>query len=266
MPIDFCPIASGSSGNSVYVSVGQTRVLIDAGISGIRIEKSLNALNVECSSIDAIFITHEHTDHTQGACILSRRFNIPVYATPKTWESMEKSRNNGAVSKQNKQYVYAEENLILGDAMIRPFAISHDAAEPVGYNIFAEDKKITVTTDVGCITDELKENIAGSDVILIESNHDVDMVMNGPYPYQLKRRILGDHGHLSNVNCGKLLAEIMCDRLKHMYLGHLSQDNNRPALAYETVYNILEAKGIAIGGEKSLYLAERNSLSRMVSV
>jgi len=266
MPIDFCPIASGSSGNSVYVSVGETRMLIDAGLSGIRIEKSLRALDVDCSAIDAIFITHEHSDHTQGACILSRRFDIPVYATPKTWEAMEKSRNNNAIARHNKQFVYSDENLILGDAMIRPFAISHDAAEPVGYNIFAEDKKITVTTDIGCVTDELRDKIANSDVLLIESNHDVDMVMNGPYPYQLKKRILGDHGHLSNVNCGKLLAEIMCARLQHIYLGHLSQDNNRPALAYETVFNILEAKGIKVGGEKSLYLAERNSVSRKVVV
>jgi len=266
MPIEFCPIASGSSGNSTYISVGETHMLIDAGLSGIRIEKSLRALNVDCSAIDAIFITHEHSDHTQGACILSRRFNIPIYATPKTWECMEKNRNNGAIAKQNKQFVYAEENLILGDAVVRPFVISHDAAEPVGYNIFADDKKITVTTDIGCVTDELKARIAESDVLLIESNHDVDMVMNGSYPYQLKKRILGDHGHLSNVNCGKLLAEIMCGRLKHIYLGHLSEDNNRPALAYETVFNILEARGVKIGGEKSLYLAERSGVSRKVLV
>lgn len=266
MPIDFCPIASGSSGNSTYIRVGETRVLIDAGISGIRVENGLRALNVEASAVDAIFITHEHTDHTQGACILSRRFNIPIYATPKTWEAMERSRNNGAIAKQNKQFVYAEENLILGDVMVRPFAISHDAAEPVGYNIFAEGRKITVTTDIGCVTDELKQRIADSDVLLVESNHDVDMVNNGPYPFQLKKRILGNHGHLSNVNCGKLIAEIMCAKLKHIYLGHLSQDNNRPALAYETVFNILEARGIKIGGEKSLHLAERSGVSRKVSV
>jgi len=265
MPIEFCPIASGSSGNSVYVSVGETRMLIDAGLSGIKIEKSLQALDVEASAIDAIFITHEHTDHTQGACILSRRFDIPIYATPKTWEAMAKSRNNNAIARHNKQFVYADENLILGDAMVRPFAICHDAAEPVGYNIFAEDKKITVTTDIGCVTDELKNKIANSDVLLIESNHDVDMVMNGRYPYLLKKRILGDQGHLSNVNCGKLLAEIMCGRLQHIFLGHLSEDNNRPALAYETVFNILEAKGIKVGGEKRLYLAERSGLSRKVS-
>ena len=266
MPINFCPIASGSSGNSVYISVDETKMLIDAGLSGIRIQKSLQALNIEANTLDAIFITHEHSDHTQGACILSRRFNIPIYATPKTWEAMSKNRNFSSIAKHNQQYVYAGENLVLGNALIRPFTISHDAAEPVGYNIFSEDKKITVTTDIGCVTDNLKTCISGSDVLLIESNHDVDMVMNGSYPYLLKKRILGDHGHLSNVNCGKLLAEIMCGKLKHIYLGHLSQDNNRPALAYETVLNILEANNITIGSEKSLYLAERSGISRMVSV
>jgi len=266
MPIDFCPIASGSSGNSVYISVGETRMLVDAGLSGVRIEKGLKAIDVDASTIDAIFITHEHGDHIQGACILSRRFDIPVYATPKTWGVMEKNRNIGSIAKHNKQFVYAGENLILGDAHIRPFAIEHDAAEPVGYNIFAENTKITVTTDIGCVTDELKENVADSDVLLIESNHDVDMLMNGSYQYHLKQRILSDKGHLSNVNCGKLLAEIMTAKLKHIYLGHLSQDNNRPALAFETVANILQANGITLGGEKNLYLAERSGVSRKLTL
>jgi len=248
------------------VRVGDTRVLIDAGISGIRAEKSLQAINVDISILDAIFITHEHGDHIQGACILSRRFDIPVYATPKTWEAMSKNRNLGSLAKHNKQYIYAGENLIFGEAVMRPFAIEHDAAEPVGYNIFAENTKITVTTDIGCITDGLKESVTDSDILLIECNHDLDMLMNGRYTYHLKQRVAGDKGHLSNVNCGKLLAEIMTSRMKHIYLGHLSEDNNRPALAFETVSNILEANNIKLSGDRNLYIAERSTISRMVSV
>jgi phosphoribosyl 1,2-cyclic phosphodiesterase len=266
MPIDFCPIASGSSGNSVFISVGGTKILIDAGLSGVRIEKGLRALGVDCGAVDAVFITHEHSDHTMGAYILSRRFDIPIYATPGTWQALERNRNMGTIAKQNKRFVYADEDMIFGDAVIRPFPISHDANEPVGYSVYAGGKKVTVTTDIGCVTDGLKENIMNSDVLLIESNHDVDMLMNGSYAYPLKKRVMSDTGHLSNVNCGKLLAEIMCGRLKHIYLGHLSLENNRPSLAYETVHAILEANGIEVGGEKGLYLAERNGLSRMVSV
>lgn len=259
-------MASGSSGNSIFMSTGATKILIDAGLSGKRLESGLSSIGVDCKSLDAILITHEHSDHIQGAGILSRRFDVPVYATSGTWDAMERLNTLGKIAPKNKNYVYADENLVLNDMLIRPFEIPHDAAQPVGYSVFAEGRKMTVATDIGYITPTVKENIYGSDILLLESNHDIDLLMNGRYPVQLKRRILSNYGHLSNVSAGQLLAEIMCDKLKHIFLGHLSEENNRPVLAYETVQNILVANKINVGTAVNLYLADRHKASRLVTI
>lgn len=266
MAVSFCPVASGSSGNSIFLSTGATKILIDAGLSGKRLESGLNSIGVDCNDIDAILITHEHSDHTQGAGILSRRFDIPIYATPGTWNAMNRLSMIGKIAPKNKMYIYEDESLILNDMRIHPFEIPHDAEQPVGYCVFAEDKKMTVATDIGYITDALKENISGSDILLLESNHDIDLLMNGRYPVQLKRRILSNYGHLSNVSAGRFLAEIMSGNLKHVFLGHLSEENNRPVLAYETVQNILTANKISVGTSVNLYLADRHKASRLVTI
>lgn len=261
MPVKFCSIASGSNGNSIYIGTESTNILIDAGMSGIKIEKGLKEINVDPSNIDAIFITHEHSDHILSAGILSRRHNIPIFASSKTWDVMEKFNKLGKIKDCNKRYVYKEEKCILNDICIRPFEIPHDAVEPMGYSIFAENYKISIATDIGHVTDIIKEHIYDSDVLLIESNHDIEMLQNGSYPYKLKQRVLSDFGHLSNNTTGNLLTEIMSSRLKHIYLGHLSGENNKPKLALDTVTNILEENNISIHKMFKLSIACRGAVS-----
>ncbi len=266
MSVKFCPIASGSSGNSIYIGSDHTHILIDAGLSGKRIEKGLHELQIEGNKLDAIFITHEHSDHIKGAGILSRRFNIPIYATYGTWNVMKEQNMLGTVASENIRYVYSEENCYINDMCIRPYAIPHDASEPVGYNVFSGNCKITVATDIGHVTDTLKENIMDSDILLLESNHDVEMLKNGSYPYVLKKRIMGNYGHLSNETAGALLVEVLSKKLKHVFLGHLSQENNNPEIAYETVYNIINRSVLSGKSHLKLYLANRESNSRTVEI
>lgn len=263
--VSFCPVASGSNGNCIYVSSGNTRILIDAGLSGVKIEARLNGIGATCIDIDAIFVTHEHSDHTMGIGVLSRRFDTPIYATPGTWQALERDKYVGRISPKNKRFVYSEESLMLNDLCVKPFTIPHDAREPVGYTIHTRGRKVSVATDLGCITPDVTDNIKDSDILLLEANHDEDMVINGRYPEILKKRILGMRGHLSNVNCGRLLAEVMCDRLRHIYLGHLSEENNIPLLAYETVKNILTVSNFKVNESFQLHLTDRSRAGELLS-
>jgi len=258
MAVHFCTIASGSSGNCAVVGSDSTRVLIDAGLSGKRIEAGLSAAGVVPQDIDAILITHEHSDHIQGAGIYSRRFDVPIYATPGTWEAMESYNSLGKVHPRNKMLVYSGERLVLNDLCIHPFAIPHDAAEPVGYSVESEGRKVAVATDIGRTTPLIERHIMDCDILLLEANHDVDLLENGPYPLPLQRRILGERGHLSNVAAGQLLRKVYSERLTHIYLGHLSEDNNRPAVAFQTVRDILNIHGIDTADTVRLRVAERH--------
>lgn len=255
MQSEFCTIASGSSGNCAYIGTAYTKLLIDAGVSGKRIEEGLAQLHLRGEDIDALFITHEHLDHIKGAGILSRRFDIPIFATAGTWAAMEGTI--GKIAPSNKRIVYADEVCAINDICVKPFAIPHDAAEPVGYNVYAGEKKITLATDMGHVTDTVRESIEGSDLLLLEANHDEDMLRRGSYPWHLKQRILGEKGHLSNSTAGRLLTEIMTGRLKYVFLGHLSEENNNPHLAYETVEEILRGKRIEVGTHLKMDMASR---------
>lgn len=255
MRLEFCTIASGSSGNCTYIGSDHTKILVDAGISGKKITEGLAELHLTGNDIDALFITHEHVDHIKGAGILSRRFDIPIFATADTWAAMEDSL--GKIAPSNKRIVYADEVCAVNDICVKPFAIPHDAAEPVGYTIFGGEKKIALATDIGHVTDTIRENIEGSDLLLLESNHDVEMVKKGSYPWHLKQRILGERGHLSNAAAGELLAEIMTGKMKYVFLGHLSDENNNPHLAYETVEEILRKNRIAVGTDLKMDMANR---------
>ncbi len=264
MSLKFCPVASGSNGNCIYLSTGATNILIDAGLSGVKIEARLNAIKTTGIDIHAIFVTHEHSDHVMGVGVLSRRFDIPVYASPGTWEGMERDKYLGRIAPKNKRYVYTEENLVLNDICVHPFSIPHDAAEPMGFTISSGKTKVSVATDIGCMTDDIRDNISDSDIILLESNHDEDMVINGSYSWPLKKRILGDRGHLSNKNCGLALTGAISERTKHVILGHLSEENNRPALAYETVKNILASNRFAVNEAFGLHLANRTAVGELI--
>lgn len=257
--VKFCPLVSGSSGNSTYIGTEHTNILVDAGESGKKIEETLASINVCCKNIDGIFITHEHIDHIKGAGIISRRFDIPIYATEETWNAMEESL--GAVARKNKKIIYSGEKLEFNDICIKPFSIPHDAADPVGFSIFAGNMKITVATDIGHASDDVKEAVSDSSILLLEANHDVEMLRHGPYPYNTKKRILSDYGHMANVNAGSLLAEIMSEKIKHIYLGHLSAENNTPSLAYKSIDNILYSHGMRAGKDFSMEVAKRSSAS-----
>ena len=260
--VEFATIASSSKGNCTFIGTENTKILIDAGVSGKKVESGLAELGLTGNDIDAIFVTHEHNDHVDGIGVLSRRFDIPVYATEGTWESMPEKV--GKIRECNKKAVYAGEYCLFNDLNLCPFTIPHDAAQPVGYRINVFDKTITVATDLGHITESIIDNTKDCDLVLIESNHNVDMVYDGSYPMSLKKRVLSDYGHLSNENCANVLKEVLSSRLKNVILGHLSNENNDPRLAFNTVGRILMNEGVTLGEDMNLYVAAPQGVKRRI--
>ncbi len=259
--IKFCSLYSGSSGNSLFIGTERTKILIDAGLSGKRILEALCSIGENPAELSAILISHEHVDHVRGAGIVSRKQNVPIYANESTWNAMENGL--GPVKLENRVAFTTGEEFEIGDICVRPFSIPHDAAEPVGYNFFVQGKRITTATDIGHMNRELLSYIEGNDLLLLESNHDIEMLKVGPYPWPLKKRILGDHGHLSNENCAKVIAYLAERGTRRFILGHLSQENNFPELAYQTTYNALCEKKIAVGSDVELEVALRDRVGQM---
>lgn len=254
--IKFCSLYSGSSGNALFIGTEKTKILIDAGLSGKRILEALRSIGENPAELSAILISHEHIDHVRGAGIVSRKQDVPIYANEATWCAMEYGL--GPVKLENRVAFRTGEEFEIGDICVRPFSIPHDAAEPVGYNFFAEGKKITTATDIGHMNKELLSHMEGNDLLLLESNHDIEMLKVGPYPWPLKKRILGDHGHLSNENCAKVIAYLAAQGTRRFVLGHLSHENNFPELAYQTTFNALCEKQIAVGSDVTLEVALRD--------
>lgn len=230
-----CSIASGSSGNCVYVGSDTTHLLVDTGISGKRTEAGLNSLGISGYDVDGILITHEHMDHISGLGVMARKYNIPIYATPGTKAAIWRAKSLGAIDGDLFQDIFPDESFVIKDMTIYPIRISHDAAEPVAYRISHEKKTAGIMTDLGVYNEYTVECLKGMDALLLEANHDVNMLQVGPYPYYLKQRILGDRGHLSNEASGRLLGRLLHDHIKGILLGHLSKENNMAELAYETV-------------------------------
>ena len=233
--MDFCSIASGSSGNCIYVGSDHTGLLVDVGISGKKITEGLKQIDRKPEELKGILITHEHSDHIKGLGVMARKYGIPVYATPGTIEAIFQCNSLGAMEHSLFHEIHADEGFTIQDLEISPFRISHDAAQPVAYRIESGEKSMAIATDMGCYNDYIVEHLKGLDGLLLESNHDVNMLQVGSYPYPLKQRILSSRGHLSNENAGRLLCEILHDNLKSIVLGHLSKENNYEALAYATV-------------------------------
>lgn len=257
--MEFCTIASGSSGNCAYAGIGGKHFLIDAGISGKRIENALFGMNVH--NIDGIFITHEHRDHIVGAGVMARRFKLNIYATPLTWRFFASHQSLGALDESQIKVIAPGKPLDIGGVTVTAFGTMHDAIQSVGYTFEHSDKKIAVATDLGCATDIVRRHMAGAQIVLLESNHDAEMLRNGPYPFRLKERVASNYGHLSNAAAGMLITEIAGDSLQHVVLAHLSEDNNIPMLAYDTVKRVLDSKNIQL---KSLQVAERNKAGAVV--
>ena len=233
--MELCSISSGSSGNCIYVGTEKSHILIDAGISGKRIEEGLNSIDRKTADIEGILVTHEHIDHIAGLGVLARRYDIPLYATAGTIEAIMEVKSLGKIDTALFCIVDPGEKFTIGDMTIEPIAISHDAADPVAYRVEQGNKAAAVMTDLGYYDERIVQKLKNLDVLLLEANHDVRMLQLGPYPYPLKQRILGNRGHLSNENCGRLLSEVLHDNFKTAVLGHLSKENNYPDLAYETV-------------------------------
>ena len=233
--MDFCTIASGSSGNCTFIGSSRTSVLVDTGLSGKKIEQGLFSIDRKSQEIDAICITHEHADHIQGLGVLARRYHIPIYATAGTIAAIRRMPQTGRIDEELFHVIREDEPFQIGEIEAVPFAISHDAAQPVGYVLQAEGKKAAVATDMGCYDEQIVSRLQGLDALVLEANHDVNMLQAGPYPYPLKMRILGERGHLSNELAGRLLGEILHDGMQKVFLGHLSKENNYAALALAAV-------------------------------
>ena len=253
----FCPLFSGSSGNALFVQYGGTRLLIDAGKPGKTVANALGVIRVDPASLDGVLITHEHSDHISGAGVLCRKYHVPVYATEDTWLAMD--GKVGEIPAGLRRTFDKRQDFYLGDFGVQPFAIPHDAADPVGYRLWGGSASISTATDLGYFSKGVKEAVSGSSLVLLESNHDPDMLLHNPhYSARLKQRILGRNGHLSNESCAQAILELAETGVHHIILGHLSGENNTPELALSMAENRVEEAGIRLGEELSIDLAWRD--------
>lgn len=262
-----CSIASGSSGNCIYVGSEDTHLLVDTGISKKRIDAGLNELEIKGEELDGILITHEHSDHIQGLGVFSRKYEIPIYATEGTIEGIKNYSSLGTMPEGLLNPIHIDESFELGDIRVDPFRISHDANEPCGYRMNCRDKAVAVATDLGIYDEYTVEKLKELDAVLLEANHDIHMLEVGPYPYVLKRRVMGEKGHLSNELSGRLLCDILHDNLKNIVLGHLSKENNYAKLAYETVkLEVTLGDNDYKGEELDISVAKRDGISAIITV
>ena len=237
-------LASGSKGNSIYVELDGVRILVDAGISAARITKGLRTRGVDPQSLNAVLVTHEHIDHVRGLKTLAKQYHLPILATRGTLAGID----GGTAFEDDMRSISGA--FTIGDVMVQPFAISHDAADPCGFRIEGSHC-CTVATDLGVVTDTVQEAMEGADVLVLEANHDADLLRRGSYPWPLKRRILSNRGHLANGEAAWALTR-MKKQPRKVFLAHLSEENNRPALACDTVTDILASRGMMLDVESCL--------------
>ena len=253
MALSFCSFSSGSSGNCYLIKSRETALLVDAGISAKRIVEGLSLAETSLDAVQGLLITHEHTDHVKSAATLIRKKpDLPVYANEKTFEAAGLAVNvRGCIFEKEKPFR-------IGDIEVKAFPVSHDAADPVGFSLYSGGKQISILTDSGYVEESLLPELAEADLLVLEANYDRDMLKMGRYPWFLKQRIDGDRGHLSNEAAGETILRLLSGKSKNqrVILAHLSRENNFPAMAYQTVKNILE--------EGSFYLGKHLNLSTVV--
>ncbi|MBQ9264619.1 MAG: MBL fold metallo-hydrolase [Clostridia bacterium] len=265
MRFTFCPLFSGSSGNALFIGAGDTRILIDAGMPGKAIERALNEIGILPETLTAIAVTHEHSDHVKGVGIMSRKYHLPVYANERTWNAM--ARNVGEIAPRNRRMFTDEEDFYIGDLALYPFSIPHDAADPVGYRVYYGGRSVATATDMGYVKKSVLKTLSGVDVLLLESNHDPDLLMQNPhYSLYLKQRILGNHGHLSNATSAEALVALYETGVRQVLLGHLSGENNTPELALSTATERLVKEGVRLNEDIGLGLAWRDRVSRKFEI
>ncbi len=261
--LNFCSLYSGSSGNSLLVSTENTNILIDAGVSSKKIETALNNLDVDPYKLNGILITHEHSDHIQGLGTFAKKFDLPVYVNQKTLDAMPKQKEK--IAEKNINIIKIEEKFEINDLKIKPFSIPHDAANPCGFCIFKDNKKMSIATDIGHMTNGILKNLEDSLFVLLESNYDPEVLMYSKYPYPLKNRIRGPIGHLSNQDAGKTISCLLHSGLKQAMLGHLSKESNFPELAYKTVVEDLISNNYD-ENSLNLYVAKRDEQSKIINI
>ena len=259
----FCTIASSSSGNCTLVSEGNTNILIDAGISARRISTSLKSLGICCADISAVFVTHEHSDHICGLKTMGKQYGIPVMAPEFVAKGI---KNTFPEIECYIQTIEVGQDLKIGDLSIHAFHTPHDTDESVGYKITNGIKNFALATDMGHVTEEVLRELIGVDAAVLEANHDVELLKKGPYPFHLKKRILSDYGHLSNRLCGLLAGRLFEHGAKNIILAHLSNENNTPELAYETVVQQMAKSGAIPGENVGLFVAPKNEHGPMIEV
>jgi phosphoribosyl 1,2-cyclic phosphodiesterase len=251
MSMHFSVLASGSTGNAIYVETENHSFLVDAGFSGKQLESLFQKVDRKIEDLSGILVTHEHSDHIKGVGVLARKYNLPIYANEKTWRAMEGLI--GEVPVDLKFSFDMETTKSFGSLQIESFGVSHDAAEPMFYSFHYGQSKIVIITDTGYVSDRMKGIISNADVFVFESNHDVQMLRMGRYPWNIKRRILSDVGHVSNEDAAMAMGDVIGDRTRRIYLAHLSQDNNMKDLARMSVEQTLETRGFQVGEQFSLY-------------
>lgn len=262
-----CSIASGSSGNCIFVGTESTSILVDVGISGKRVAAGLAQIDRKMEEMDGILVTHEHSDHIKGLGVLARKYQIPIYATAGTIDAMEESGALGKLPEGIFREITEDTPFAIKDIEVEPFHISHDAAQPVGYRMNSGGKSVGVATDMGIYDEYIVRHLSRLNALLLESNHDERMLRVGAYPYYLKKRIAGKQGHLSNVMAGQLLCRILHDSLHTVFLGHLSMENNYEALAYETVCaEVTAGDNPYKAGDFHIAVAGRSEVSELVCV
>ncbi len=265
--LKFISFGSGSSGNCYYLATATDGLIIDSGLGIRTLKKHFKDYGVALNSVHNILITHDHADHIKSVGYMSYEFDIPVYTTKKVHDGIK--RNYCVPKKIPSDYVKLiekGETYQIGEFKVTPFEVPHDSADNVGYRIECEGIVFCIITDAGSITDDIKKKISEANYLVLEANHDEEMVENGPYPAYLKKRILSSSGHLSNKSCGQAIAENMSESLRYVWLCHLSEENNHPELARKTVESILRSYGIVIGKDLQLEVLKRKLPSGIIEL
>lgn len=257
-------LASGSAGNATYIETPQHQVLVDAGLSGKKIEELMNSIGRTLKDVDSLFVTHEHTDHSKSVGVLARRYGMNVYANQKTWEAMEPKI--GKIKPAQKYVFEPEQTLSLGDLDIESFNVSHDAANPQFYELHHAGHSFAIVTDTGYVSNRVEGIIKDAQAYLLECNHDTEMLRMGPYPWALKQRIMGDTGHLSNEDGARVMMDVLGNDTKQIFLGHLSKENNIKELAHLTVENIMKQHDLAVGHDFQLLDTSPDQASPLIKL
>lgn len=258
----FCSLFSSSSANSTYIGTPSDGILIDAGASAKQLTLACEQENIDLRSLRAIFVTHEHSDHVKGLRVLADKLKIPVISTEETLLELQ---SKSYVSEKTDCRVIEKKGITVGDMEIIPFDTPHDSVHSVGFRVNMPDARvISVCTDIGTVTEEIFSSIKGSDLILIESNHDINMLKNGPYPYDLKMRILSKTGHLPNTECAETAAKLLENGTTRFVLGHLSRQNNTPETAFSETKNAFDNKNARNNIDYQLFVAgDRNKMIKL---